>query len=91
MKEMKLLIVTNVFAVLAVHIGFISSNKLGDVLSTAVGVKKGVISSVGNVIPSVDGAIETGKNVLAGYPLEAAAKLINTVCKQKSFTVIVRF
>lgn len=42
---------------------------------------KGVASKLPSLIPSADTIFSVGKNVLAGYPVEAAFTAINLFCK----------
>lgn len=53
----------------------------GHVAQSAVDTLKGVASKIPSAIPTPDTIFSVGKNVLAGYPVEAAFKAINMFCK----------
>lgn len=54
---------------------------LKDIGKSAVDSAKGVIDKVPDVLPSPEAIFQAGKNLIAGYPFEAAFRAINTFCK----------
>lgn len=51
-------------------------------IGTSVGdTVSGLVSKIPSLVPSAETIFQVGKNVLAGYPVEAAFKAINLFCK----------
>lgn len=60
-------------------------------LGSSVGdTVNGLISKIPSLVPSADTIFQVGKNVLAGYPVEAAFKAISLFCKYFSRLYCIR-
>lgn len=60
---------------------YVSSNVLSDVGKSAVDTVTGVAKKIPDAIPSSETIFSASKNLIAGYPFEAAFKAINLFCK----------
>lgn len=54
---------------------------LGDVGKSLTDTAKGVASQIPNAIPTPEDFFQLSKNVLAGYPFDAAFRIVNTFCE----------
>lgn len=54
---------------------------IGNLAASGGDTVKGIASKLPSLIPTPDTIFSVGKNVLAGYPVEAAFKAINLFCK----------
>lgn len=52
-----------------------------DLSSTALQAAKGIASTIPDIVPSPNDFFQLSKNVVAGYPFEIAASIINQFCK----------
>lgn len=55
--------------------------QLGHLGQSTVDTIKGVATNLPSRLPSPETIFSVGKNVLAGYPVEAAFKAVNLFCK----------
>lgn len=54
---------------------------LGDLGKGTFNAATGIVTKVPDVIPSPSDFFQTSKNLVAGYPFDIAARLINAFCK----------
>lgn len=54
---------------------------LKDISKSAKDAVGGIVNKIPDVIPSPEDFFQSAKNVIAGYPFDIAAKLINMFCK----------
>lgn len=73
-----------VFA-LAVFCAVVQINSMSlnpaDLTKSIIDVSKGMVEKIPSAIPAPNDLFQLGKNAIAGYPFDAAAKAINSFCK----------
>lgn len=52
-----------------------------DIGKSIVSVAKGIASKIPDVIPSTEELLQTGKNIIVGYPFDVAFRVLNRFCK----------
>lgn len=71
----------SLFVFVFLFYGESESLDLKDVGKSAKDAAKGVLDKIPDIIPKPEDFFQSAKNVIAGYPFDAAFRAINTFCK----------